>query len=170
MKHQLGLTLLEVSIALSIGMAILLMATKSMGYLNRYNATHEVKSEVALLRLALKDYYHYECRQQPFTRPTVARLKAGQYLPAQFNADNSIGSNYTFTINNNVKPPSYTINLVLNEGLANNVYAPSVGATHQDRIYGTRDRLRWIEPILPVKINRSDSVLRFQQTFGPRCP
>ena len=170
MKHQLGLTILEVSIAMSIGMAILLMATKSVEYLNRYNATHEVKSEVALLRLALEDYYHYECRQQPLERPLIAELIRRGYLPAQFNADNSIGTNYTVDIDNNVKPPRYEIYLLLDKGLAGNAYASFVGATHQDRVYGTHDRLRWIEPILPVKINRSDSVLRFQQTFGPRCP
>jgi hypothetical protein len=141
MKHQLGLTLLEVSIALSIGMAILLMATKSMEYLNRYNATHEVKSEVALLRLALEDYYFNNCHKHPFPQPTIDILKDNKYLPAQFNADNGFGSPYDVYISNTFlnyrsttkEPPSYTIALSLHGGLSNDVYQQRLGATDTDK-------------------------------------
>ena len=141
MKHQLGLTLLEVSIALSIGMAILLMATKSVEYLNRYNATHEVKSEVALLRLALEEYYFNNCHKHPFPQPTIDILKDNKYLPAQFNADNGFGSPYTVYISNTFlnyrsttkEPPSYTIALSLHDGLSNDVYQQRLGATDTDQ-------------------------------------
>lgn len=141
MKHQLGLTLLEVSIALSIGMAILLMATKSVEYLNRYNAIHEVKSEVALLRLALEDYYFNNCAKEDFPQPTIDILKRDKYLPAQFNADNGFGLPYTVYISNTFlnyrsttkKPPSYTIALSLYDGLSNDVYQQRLGATDTDR-------------------------------------
>ena len=137
MKHQLGLTLLEVSIAMSIGMAILLMATKSVEYLNRYNATHEVKSEVALLRLALEEYYFNNCHEYPFPQPTIDILKDNKYLPAQFNADNDFGSPYTVYISNTFlnyrsttkEPPSYTIALSLHDGLSKEVYQQRLGAT-----------------------------------------
>ena len=141
MKHQLGLTLLEVSIAMSIGMAILLMATKSVEYLNRYNATHEVKSEVALLRLALEEYYFNNCHTHPFPQPTIDILKDNKYLPAQFNADNGFGLPYTVYISNTFlnyrsttkNPPSYTIALSLHGGLSNDVYQQRLGATDTDK-------------------------------------
>ena len=134
MKHQLGLTLLEVSIALSIGMAILLMATKSVGYLIRYNATHEVKSEVALLRLALEDYYFNNCAKEDFPQPTIDILKRDKYLPAQFNADNGFGSEYkaSFDIDGESMPPTYTITLPLNIRLDADVYRRRLGAASMD--------------------------------------
>lgn len=148
MKHQLGLTLLEVSIAMSIGMAILLMATKSVEYLNRYNATHEVKSEVALLRLALEEYYFNNCHTHPFPQPTIDILKNDKYLPAQFNADNDFGSPYDVYISNTFlnyrsttkEPPSYTIALSLPDGLSNDVYQQRLGATDTDQHFYLKKR------------------------------
>ena len=148
MKHQLGLTLLEVSIAMSIGMAILLLGTKSMGYLIRYNATHEVKSEVALLRLALEEYYFNNCHKHPFPQPTIDILKDDKYLPAQFNADNDFGSPYDVYISNTFlnyrsttkEPPSYTIALSLHDGLSNDVYQQRLGATDTDQHFYLKKR------------------------------
>ena len=130
MKHQLGLTLLEVSIAMSIGMAILLLGIKSVEYLNRYNATHEVKSEVALLRLALEDYYFNNCAKEDFLQPSIDILKDNKYLPAQFNADNSFGSEYkaSLDIDGESMLPTYTITLPLNIRLDADVYRRRLGA------------------------------------------
>ena len=57
MKHQLGLTLLEVSIALSIGGVILLFSIGGLQYFERHAVINEVKSEIALLQFAAEEYH-----------------------------------------------------------------------------------------------------------------
>ena len=146
MKHQLGLTLLEVSIAMSIGMAILLLGIKSVEYLNRYNATHEVKSEIVLLRLALEDYYFSHCSEDSFPVPTISNLKRDKYLTTQFNADNDFGSDYAISIDVKSTPPTYKIKLTLNAGLDADVYRQRLGAT--DIGEDTKPDFTWKEDYL----------------------
>jgi len=161
MKHQLGLTLLEVSIALSIGGVILLLGIKSVEYLNRYNSTNEVKSEVALLKLALEEYYFSNCSQNPFSQPTTANLKQDKYLPAQFNADNGIGAPYTVSINNAATPPSYSISLTLNNGLDPNIYRQRLAVTNTNG-----QNLFWTYPLSITRQYNDRSLGHFKRFYG----
>ena len=168
MKHQLGLTLLEVSVALSIGGVILLFGIGSLRYLERHAAINEVKSEIALLRFAAEEYHLQVGECDSFDKiPSITDLITGAFLPAGFNPDNTFGEGYTVDFGADSQadnePPVYDISLQLKNALRINAeyYAQSLGAT--DFSDGT---LSWVYPILASTPNQAGSLWRFRKFYG----
>jgi len=168
MNHQLGLTLLEVCIALSIGGVILLFSIGGLQYFERHAAINEVKSEIALLQFAAEEYHLQYGGCDSFDKtPDITDLIIGAFLPAGFNPDNAFGEGYTvdFGADSQVdsKPPVYDISLELKNALRINTeyYAQSLGAT--DFSDGT---LSWVYPILASTPNQAGSLRQFRKFYG----
>ena len=173
MNHQLGLTLLEVCIALSIGGVILLFSIGGLQYFERHAAINEVKSEIALLRFAVEEYHLQYGGCDSFDKtPDITDLIIGAFLPAGFNPDNTFGGGYTVDFGADSQadnePPVYDISLTLTAPKINaEYYAQSLGAQL------TGNQLKWKYPMLAKKSYQTGSLLRFREFYrasdGSRC-
>ena len=181
MKHQLGLTLLEVSVALSIGGVILLFGIGSLRYLERHAAINEVKSEIALLRFAAEEY-HLKYAGCPLflSTPTIDDLKDKRLLPEGFNPDNAFGEDSTvdFSAGSQVgsQPPTYDISLRLKQALRINAehYAQFFSSNyHSITESNTGVSLIWKFPVVAMTPNQTGSLRQFREFYrasdNPRC-
>ena len=167
MKRQLGLTLLEVTMALSIGGIMLLLAIRGVAFLDRHNNINVIKSEIALLRFAAEEYHLQVGECDSFDKtPSITDLITGAFLPAGFNPDNAFGDGYTVDFGTDSQadnePPVYDISLTLTApGINAEYYAQSLGAT------GFSDgTLSWVYPILASTPNQAGSFKRFRKFYG----
>ncbi len=173
MKRQLGLTLLEVTMALSIGGIMLLLAIRGVAFLDRHNNINVIKSEIALLRFAAEEYHLQVGECDSFDKtPSITDLITGAFLPAGFNPDNTFGGGYTVDFGADSQadnePPVYDISLTLTAPKINaEYYAQSLGAQL------TGNQLKWKYPMLAKKSYQTGSLLRFREFYrasdGSRC-
>ena len=173
MKRQLGLTLLEVTMALSISGIMLLLAIRGVAFLDRHNNINVIKSEIALLRFAAEEYHLQVGECDSFDKtPSITDLITGAFLPAGFNPDNTFGGGYIVDFGADSQadnePPVYDISLTLTAPKINaEYYAQSLGAQL------TGNQLKWKYPMLAKKSYQTGSLLRFREFYrasdGSRC-
>lgn len=164
MKYQAGMTLLEVTIALVIGGAVVLAGVGTYRTYETRSNTNEVRSELRTLMVALEDYYQAYCATTPFPAPTPSSLTSQGWLPAQFDFDNDYGADYSVSISPLSTPPTYTIELQLNPGLSAPFFRQHFNATA-----AAGQVLYWTYPINLGTQYQNNSHSRFQNFFGTNC-